>query len=339
MAELVQFDSLREKDFILKDFHFKSGESLDSLKLHVTTLGEPRRNGSEQVTNAVLLMHGTGGQGSAFLRDHFANVLFQPGQLLDINNYFIILPDGIGHGRSNKPSDGLKATFPKYGYEDMVRANYRLLTEHLRIDHLKLVSGTSMGGMHTWVWGYLYPDFMDALMPMASLPVEIAGRNRMTRRMVMDAIRLDPTWQNGNYTNQPTGLRAAIHTLLFMISVPLLWQKQAPTQKEADDMFDELVENQLKIRDANDILYQFQASWDYNPEPHLQNIVAPLLAINSADDQVNPPELRILEEKIKLVKNGRFVLIPISEKTRGHGSHSWPELWKEHLKQLLDDIA
>ena len=283
-------------------------------------------------------MHGTGGQGSAFLRDHFANVLFQPGQLLDVEKHFIILPDGIGHGRSTKPSDGEKANFPKYGYDDMVKANYRLLTEHLGVNHLRLVTGTSMGGMHSWVWGYTYPDFMDALMPMASLPVEIAGRNRMTRRMVMDAITRDPTWENGNYKTQPIGLRSAIYSLLYMISVPLLWQQQAPTQKEADMLFDELVENQLNIRDANDMLYQFQASWDYNPEPHLHKITAPLLAINSADDQVNPPELGILEEKIRLVKNGRFVLLPISEKTRGHGTHSWPELWQSHLRQLLEQI-
>ncbi|MEM7330922.1 MAG: alpha/beta fold hydrolase [Chloroflexota bacterium] len=335
MTILIEFQSKKETDYHFKDFQFKSGETLKDLRIHVTTIGRPQKNGDGIVTNAVLIMHGTGGQGTAFLRDHFANELFQPGQLLDAEKHFIILPDGIGHGRSSKPSDGLEANFPKYGYDDMVKANYRLLTEHLGVNHLKLVTGTSMGGMHSWVWGYTYPDFMDAIMPLASLPVEIAGRNRMTRRMIMDAITLDPTWQNGNYTAQPAGLRSAIYTLLFMTSVPLLWQQQAPTQKEADIMFDELVNNQLNIRDANDLLYQFQASWDYNPEPHLHQIKAPLLAINSADDQVNPPELKILEEKIERVKNGRFVLLPISEKTRGHGSHSWPALWKHHLEELL----
>lgn len=328
-----------EGDFLIRDFQFDHGQVLPELRLHYTTIGEPVRDKTGIVGNAVLILHGTGGSGQAFLRDQFAGVLFGRGQLLDATRHYIILPDGIGHGRSSKPSDGLRARFPQYAYHDMVRAQHQLLTENLDVNHLRLVMGTSMGGMHTWMWGELYPDFMDALMPLACLPVQIAGRNRMTRRMVIDAIRSDPQWQDGEYETQPQGLTSAVYTLLFMISSPLQWQQQAPTLSAADALFDELVQSRLADLDANDLLYQIDASRDYDPAPALERIKAPLLAINSADDQVNPPELRILEQEIGRVKQGRHILIPIGDKTRGHGTHSLPEIWQPYLAELLEESA
>ncbi|HXU07549.1 MAG TPA: alpha/beta fold hydrolase, partial [Blastocatellia bacterium] len=316
-------------DFTVHDFKFESGEVLPELKLHYRTLGSPKRDAAGVVRNAVLVLHGTGGSGAAFLSEQFGGELFKPGQLLDASRYFIVLPDGIGHGQSSKPSDGSHARFPHYNYNDMVTAQYRLLTEGLGVNHLRLVMETSMGGMHTWVWGEKYPEFMDALMPLASLPVQIAGRNRTMRRMVIDSIRNDPDWNNGEYKSQPRGLTAAVYTLLFMTSSPLQWQKQAPTREAADRFFDNLVSGQLRRADANDMLYAFDASRDYDPAPKLETIRAPLLAINSADDQVNPPELGIAEREIKRVKRGRFILIPISDQTRGHGTHSLPAIWKE----------
>jgi homoserine O-acetyltransferase len=324
-----------EGNFILHDFHFNNGEVLPELRLHYTTLGSPRRDASGVTRNAVLILHGTGGSGRAFLREQFAGVLFGAGQLLDANQYFIILPDGIGHGQSSKPSDGLRARFPQYGYNDMVCAQYRLLTEHLGVNHLRLVMGTSMGGMHTWLWGERYPEFMDALMPLASLPVQIAGRNRIMRRMVIETIRNDPEWRNGDYTQQPRGVIAATYIMMFMTSVPLLWQILAPTQQAADQFFDDMLRERLKQVDANDLLYCVSASHDYDPAPALEKIVAPLVAINSADDQVNPPELGVMEREMPRVKRGRYVLLPISEQTQGHRSHSFPVLWQEHLVELL----
>ncbi|MBS1788943.1 MAG: alpha/beta fold hydrolase [Acidobacteria bacterium] len=336
-ATAQQLPTPTEGDFIIRDFKFESGETLPELRLHYRTLGKPERDASGKVTNAVWIGHGTGGTGRQFLSRQFAGVLFGEGQLLDISKYFIILPDGIGHGQSSKPSDGLRAKFPKYNYNDMVTAQYRLLTEHLGVNHLRLVMGTSMGGMHTWVWGEKYPDFMDALMPLASLPVQIAGRNRYFRRMVIDSITKDPEWNNGEYKQQPRGLIAANYTLLIMSSIPLQQQKQASTREEADKMFDNAVANATNGKDANDMLYQFDASRDYNPQPLLETIKAPILAINSADDQVNPPELGVAEREIKRVKRGRFILIPISDQTRGHGTHTLPALWKQYLAELLEE--
>ncbi|MEM7031348.1 MAG: alpha/beta fold hydrolase [Chloroflexota bacterium] len=325
----------QENVFTLPDFTFNAGGHLPELNMHCTTLGQPQRDENDRVCNAVLILHGTGGSGSAFLRPQFADVLFGPGQLLDVDRYFVILPDGIGHGQSSKPSDGLRADFPKYGYRDMVQAQYRLLMEHLNVDHLRLVMGTSMGGMHTWLWGETYPDFMDALMPLASLPTQISGRNRMIRRMIIDSIQRDPAWEKGHYKTQPPGLRSAVYALLFMVSSPYQWQQQAPTLQQADALFDELVEEYLAKQDANDMLYHFRASEDYDPGPNLEQIKAPLTAINSADDQVNPPELGILEREIKRVLQGQSVLLPVTEHTRGHGTHSWPEIWQDHLAALL----
>jgi homoserine O-acetyltransferase len=328
-----------EGDFFIHDFPFKSGEHLPELKLHYTTLGNSVRDEAGVVRNAVLILHGTGGSGKGFLRDEFGGVLFGRRQPLSAAQYFVILPDGIGHGESSKPSDGLRARFPCYGYQDMVRAQHQLLVEELGVNHLRLVMGTSMGGMHTWLWGEMYPEFMDALMPLACLPVEIAGRNRMMRRMVIDAIRNSPGWRGGDYETQPRGLVSAVYTLLFMVSSPLQWQKQAPTREQADKLFDELAGKYLTDLDANDMLYQFSASWDYNPKPALGSIKVPLLAVNSADDQVNPPELGIMEEEIRRVKHGRYVLLGVDDRTRGHGTHSLAEVWQQHLADLLAESA
>jgi homoserine O-acetyltransferase len=324
-----------EADFVIRDFRFKNGESLPELKLHYRTIGEPQKDGDGRVRNAVLVLHGTTGSGASLLRESFADALFGPGKLLDAARYFMVLPDGIGHGQSSKPSDGLHARFPHYNYDDMVLAQHRLLTEKLGVNHLRLVIGTSMGGMHTWVWGETYPDFMDALMPLASLPVEIAGRNRMWRRMAMDAISNDPDWNNGEYVKQPRGLETAAYLMTIMGSAPLQMQKQAPTRDAADKLLVETVQSRLKNADANDFLYALDASRDYDPAPGLEKIRAPLTAINSADDEINPPELGILEREVRRVPKGRFVLIPINDATRGHGTHSIAEVWKEYLAELL----
>lgn len=322
-------------DFIMRDFRFKSGEVLPELRIHYRTIGTPKRDASGRALNAVLILHGTGGSGESFLTDYFAGELFGPGQLLDATRYFIILPDGIGHGNSSKPSDGLHARFPHYTYDDMVEAQERLLTEKLGVDHLRLILGTSMGGMHAWLWGERHPDFMDALMPLASLPVEIAGRNRMQRRMIIDSIRSDPGWNNGEYETQPRGLRSAVYIEIIMVSSPRRWQKEAPSREAADRLLDQMVSLRLARTDANDLLYQFDASREYNPAPDLGKIKAPLSAINSADDEINPPELGIMEKEIKRVRRGRYVLLPVSDDTRGHGTHSYPAIWKRHLAELL----
>jgi len=324
-----------EGNFVIRDFRFETGETLPELKLHYRTIGSPARDPNGTVNNGVLIMHGTTGSGRGFLTDRFAGQLFAPGQLLDASRYYIILPDAIGHGDSSKPSDGLRMRFPKYTYNDMVAAQYRLLTEHLGVHHLRLVMGTSMGGMQTWVWGTTYPEFMDALMPLASLPVEIAGRNRMMRKMIIDSIRNDPEWNNGEYRQQPRGLTGAIHVLLFMVSIPLQWQEAAPTRVTAEKFLEDSVRRYRSTLDANDMIYQFDSSRNYNPSPSLGRIKAPLFAINSADDQVNPPELGILEKEIRRVPKGRYILIPISGESRGHGTHSLPSIWGSYLEELL----
>jgi homoserine O-acetyltransferase len=324
-----------EGDVVLKNFRFTSGETLPELRLHYRTLGEPRRDAQGVVRNAVLILHGTGGTGGQFTGRTFAGELFGPGQPLDASKYYIILPDDIGHGRSSKPSDGLRAKFPRYGYVDMVEAEYRLVTEGLRVNHLRLVMGTSMGGMHTWMWGSLYPDFMDALMPLASLPTQISGRNRAWRRVVIDAIRTDPEWSNGEYTMQPQSLRTAAQMLWLVSSNPLLRQRAAPTLADADRVLDEYVANYLKTGDANNILYALEASRDYDPGPGLERIKAPLVAINTADDIINPPELQILETEIKRVPTGRAVVLPLSDRTVGHGTHTQAAVWKSYLEGLL----
>jgi len=325
------------RDYVIKNFKFESGESLPALRMHYISMGQPRRDAGGVVRNAVMVLHGTTGSSANFTTRTFAGVLFGPGQLLDTSKYFVIIPDNVGHGQSSKPSDGLRAHFPHYTYDDMVVAEYRVLTEKLKVDHLRLVMGTSMGGMHTWLWGETYPDFMDALMPLASLPVQIAGRNRMMRRMYMDSIRNDPEWNNGDYTKQPRGLADAIHILIIMGSSPLQMQKDAPDRDSADKYLEDRVARLMQEDDANDSLYQIDSSREYNPQPKLGTIKAPLLAVNSADDQINPPELGILEREIRNVPHGRAVVIPVSDATHGHGTHTWAALWKYRLAELMKE--
>ncbi|HTT01779.1 MAG TPA: alpha/beta fold hydrolase [Steroidobacteraceae bacterium] len=334
-ARAASYPSPAQADFVLKDFAFATGERLPELRIHYRTLGTAQRDARGIVTNAVLILHGTTGSGAQFIRDEFAGELFGAGQLLDAQRYFLILPDGIGHGDSSKPSDGLRARFPHYGYRDMVEAQRRLLVEGLGVNHLRLVMGTSMGGMHTWLWGELHPTFMDALMPLASLPTQISGRNRVWRRLIIDAIRHDPAWQGGNYSKQPPSLRTALEMMWLMGSNPVLRQKEAPTLARSDSVIDAYVAAGLKTADANDVLYALSASRDYDPGPHLADIRVPLVAVNSADDLINPPELGILEHEIGRVAHGRAVVIPLSEQTRGHGSHTVAGLWKQYLEELL----
>ena len=327
--------AVTEGDFLIRDFRFTSGETLPELRMHYRTLGTPRKDASGVVRNAVLILHGTGGTGAQFTSANFAGELFGAGQPLDAARYFIILPDDIGHGRSSKPSDGLRAKFPRYGYVDMVEAEYRLVTQGLGVNHLRLAMGTSMGGMHTWLWASRYPAFADAWLPLASLPTQISGRNRVWRRVVIDAIRNDPQWLNGDYTSQPQSLRTAAQMLWLMSSNPILRQNLAPTRADADRVIDQYVANYLKSGDANDLLYAFESSHDYDPGPGLEKITAPLLAINSADDIINPPELQILEREIKRVAKGRAITLPLSDKTAGHGTHTLAAVWKTHLVALL----
>lgn len=328
-----------ERDVVLRDFHFRSGETLPELVVHVRTLGTPHTDARGLVDNAVLVLHGTGGSGAQFMNARFAGELFGPGQLLDAGRYFLVLPDDIGHGRSSKPSDGLHGRFPHYRYLDMVEAERRMLVEGLGVNHLRLVLGTSMGGMHTWQWGEEQPDFMDALMPLASLPTQISGRNRVWRRVVIDAIRNDPAYVGGEYASQPPSLRTAAEVLYFMGSNVVQRQTLAPTLAQVDRVLDAHVAEYVKKNDANDVLYSLEASEDYDPGPKLEGIKAPLFAVNSADDLINPPELRILEHEIGRVPRGRAVVIPLGPATTGHGTHTSAALWKAHLSQLLLDSA
>ena len=325
-----------EGDYVSHDFHFKTGEALPELRLHYLTFGKAERDANGKVTNAVLILHGTGGSGRQFLAPQFADVLFGPGQLLDTGRYFIILPDNVGHGKSSKPSDGMHAHFPQYDYDDMVAAQHELLEKGLGVNHLRMILGTSMGCMHSWVWGETYPDFMDALMPLACLPVQIAGRNRLWRRMVTDGVRQDPEWKNGDYTTEPrAALQIGADFLMIAGSAPLLMQKNLPTRDAADKFLDDSMKRITATMDANDFLYAVSSSRNYDPEAKLGTIKAPVMFVNSADDFINPPELGIAEREIKNVKNGRFVLIPVSEQTHGHGTHTWAAVWQQYLKELL----
>jgi homoserine O-acetyltransferase len=335
-STLTQYPVPVEGDYKTKNFMFESKETLPELNLHYATIGTPHKDKNGHTDNAVLIMHGTTGTWKQFINDRFAGYLFRPGQLLDASKYFIILTDAIGHGGSSKPSNGLHMKFPKYTYNDMVRGQYLLITEGLKVDHLRLVLGTSMGAMHTWVWGYTYPNFMDALMPLASLPVEIAGRNRMMRKMAIDLIEMDPEWKNGEYTTQPKlGLSGAASSLFFMTSSPLQQQKSSPTREQADAAVLRNRERYISSLDANDVIYAFDASRYYNPSPHLSDIKAPLFAVNSADDEVNPPELGIMDKEIKKVPKGRYILLHITPETSGHGTHTNPSVWSGYLKELL----
>ena len=323
-------------DFTVRDFHFRDGESLPALRLHYTTLGQPRRDALGRVTNAVMVLHGTGGSGAQFLRPQFADVLYRPGGLLDITRWYVILPDGIGHGGSSKPSDGLHARFPHYDYADMVAAQHLLLTQGLHVDRLRLLMGTSMGCMHDFVWAETYPDFAQAVMPLACLTVPIAGRNRLWRRALMDAIVKDPDWRGGDYVKQPQGaLRTAADLLAIAGSAPLQMQTADPTPQSADAALEKAQAQTLRDTDANDLLYQVAASGDYDPSAGLERITAPLSWVNSADDFINPPELGIAQQAVTRIPKGRFVLIPASLKTHGHGTHTWAEDWSDELAALL----
>jgi len=330
--------AVTEGDYVAHDFQFKSGEKLAELRLHYRTLGKPEHDASGRVTNAVLILHGTGGSGAQFLQPQFANELFGTGQLLDTNRYFIILPDGIGHGKSSKPSDGMRAHFAQYDYDDMVAAHHLLVKEGLHVDHLRLIFGTSMGCMHSFVWGETFPDFMDALMPMACLPVQIAGRNRAWRKMTMDAIREDADWQGGEYKEEPKeAMRTAQYLLTIAGSAPILMQKNLPTREAADKYVEEM-EKRSTTLDANDLLYQVNASRNYDPSPQLEKITVPVMWINSSDDFINPPELGIAEKEVKRLKSGTFILLQNAE-THGHGTHTWAVFWKQYLQQLLEKTA
>lgn len=305
--------------------------------MHYTTFGSPKRDASGRVTNAVLLLHGTSGAGAQFLSPQFAGVLFGPGQLLDVTRYYVILPDNIGHGKSSKPSDGMHARFPQYDYDDMVTLQHELVEEGLGVNHLRLILGTSMGCMHTWIWGETYPNFMDALMPLACQPAPIAGRNRLWRKVAIDGMRNDPDWKNGEYSAEPTnGLKVAAGLFYMAVGAPLEMQNKSPTRQASDAAEDSFVKQFVEEHDANDLLHAVSASWNYDPSQKLEKIVAPVMFVNSADDFINPPELGIAEREIKRVQKGKFVLIPISDQTHGHHTYGHAVLWQQCLKELLE---
>jgi homoserine O-acetyltransferase len=327
-ATAADYPVPKEGNWTAKDFKFHTGEVMPELRLHYTTVGEPSGQ-------PVLILHGTTGSGPSMLTPAFAGELFGPGQPLDAARYFIVLPDAVGHGKSAKPSDGMRAKFPRYNYDDMVAAQYRLVSEGLGIGHVRLVLGNSMGGMHAWIWEVAYPDFMDALVPMASQPSEMSSRNWMMRRLIIDAVRNDPEWNNGNYTTQPRALKAA--NVFYGIATnggTLAYQMMAPTREKADKLLDDRLTAPFTA-DANDTLYQWDSSRDYNPSPRLERIQAMLLAINAADDERNPPETGIMERELKQVKNGKLYLIPASNDTRGHGTTGMAKFWAPQVRELL----
>jgi homoserine O-acetyltransferase len=326
-----------QQDVILKDFHFRDGSVLPTLRIHVTTLGAPHRNARGEIDNAIMVLHGTGGTGKQFLSPQFADELYGSGQPLDIGRYWIILPDNIGHGGSSKPSDGLRMHFPRYDYDDMVQAQHRMLTQGLGIAHMRLIMGTSMGCMHSFVWGESYPGFARALMPLACEPIEIAGLNRMWRQLAINGIEADPAWRGGNYTSEPTaGLRVAESLLFVAGAAPLLYQSQYPTRVAASAFAEDRVASAIRTLDANDLIYQLDASRDYNPWPKLERISVPVSWINSADDFINPRNLPVPEQALKRMPAARFRLIPETPETHGHGTHTWARFWKGDLSALLE---
>jgi homoserine O-acetyltransferase/O-succinyltransferase len=329
--------NLQEGDFIIKDFRFASGEAIAELKLHYRTLGTARRNDAGEIINGVVLLHGTSGSGADWLRPSLANELFGPAQPLDATKYFIILPDGIGRGGSSKPSDGLRAKFPHYRYHDIVTSEHRLVTEHLKVRHLRLVLGSSMGGMHSWMWGYMFPDLMDGVVPIASQPIQVSGKNWVQRRVAIEAIRNDPDWNGGNYTKNPSHYIYTVPYGFVQTENVVQIQTMAPTQAAADALYDKLLE-EAKKRDANDVLWGIEAVKDYDPGPHLEKIKAPLLAINFGDDGTNAPELGTLEAGIKRIKNARYVIVPGTKETHGHFTHLRAAFWKQHLAGFMNEI-
>lgn len=325
----------QEGDFMVRDFTFGSGETLAEVRLHYTTLGTPHRDAKGEIDNAVMVLHGTGGSGKSFLVPVFADELYGPGQPLDIAKTFVILPDNIGHGASSKPSDGLRMAFPRYDYDDMVALQHRLLVDGLGVTRLKLILGTSMGCMHAFVWGETYPGFAEHLAPLACNTVALAGRNRMWRKMAIDAIRNDPAWKGGDYTAQPmAGIRTVADLLILAGANPLALQAQLPTREATDKALDQSFARASRI-DANDALYYIESSRDYDASPALEKITVPVLWVNSADDFINPPELGLAEQMVKRMPRARFVLIPTSTETRGHGTHTAAKFWKADLVQLM----
>jgi homoserine O-acetyltransferase len=325
-----------EGDFTTPAFSLTSGRSLPELRMHYRTLGQPRRGADGRVENAVLLLHGTGGTGGQFLSPQFAGELFGAGQPLDIARFYIIMPDNLGHGGSSKPSDGQRARFPEYGYADMVEAQRRLLVDGLGVDRVRLMLGTSMGCMHIFVWAETHPDFADALMPMACQPTAIVGRNRLWRTMLKDAIRSDPTWAGGDYTAQPVeGLRTAVDLLLLAGSAPMAMQQDLATPAAVDEWLSQQQARRLPALDANDLWYQVNASFDYDPSAGLERITAPMTWINSADDFINPPELGLAERFLPRIAGVRYRLVPNSVGGKGHGTHTWAVFWKDDLAALL----
>lgn len=336
-APALAAPAVSEGDYVVRDFRFQSGETLPELRIHYRTLGQPHRNARGEIDNAVMILHGTGGSGAQFLRPQFADILFAPGGELDPAKYFIILPDGIGHGGSSKPSDGLRARFPHYDYDDMVAAQHALLVQGLGVKSLRLLFGTSMGCMHAFVWGETHPGFARAMMPMACQPTAIAGRNRLWRKMVMEAITSDPGYNGGDYTTQPlAGLRTAQSLLMIAGSAPMAMQAQFPTPEAADKYLADTLPPAVARLDANDLLYQVNASRNYDPSARLELITVPVTWINSADDFINPPELGLAEQFAPRLKNGRYLLIPNSPDGKGHGTHTWAKFWKDELKALLE---
>lgn len=326
----------KEGDVAIRDFRFRSGEVMPMVRMHYATLGTPHRNAKGEIDNAVMVLHGTGGSGKQFLQPQFADELYGPGQPLDIDRYYIILPDNVGHGGSSKPSDGLRMKFPQYDYADMVELQHRMLTDGLGIRKLRLIMGTSMGCMHGFIWGETYPDFAEALMPLACQPVEIAGLNRMWRQMLIDGIKADPAWLDGEYKSQPKlGLRTAASLSVVAGGAPLNLQKNYPTRDAAATYARERVDRDIASRDANDMIYQFESSRTYNPWPGLERITAPMTWINSADDFINPRNLSYPEQAVKRMPNARFRLIAESDETRGHGTHTWAVNWKADLIELI----
>ena len=338
-ARAANYPQPVQGDYVIRNFAFAGGEVLPELKLHYFTLGNPTRDASGRVTNAVLLLHGTSGKGTNFLTDGFAGELFGTGQPLDAGRFYIIVPDNLGHGKSTKPSDGLRAKFPRYGYADMVAAQRRLVTDGLGVRHLRLIVGTSMGGMHAWMWAVNEPDFMDAVLPLVCLPDQIAGRNRMERRLIVDAIRNDPEWIGGDYATQPQGLITALRMVVIGAGSVKRFYLEAPTQEATDRLLDRQVQQRLQGADANDFVYAWEASRDYDPGPGLGRIRAAVTAVNFQDDERNPPELGIMERAIKRVARGKYVLVPAGERTRGHGSFYDAGLWKAELAELLAQTA
>ena len=335
----LTFPNQTDGFFVISDFRFQSGEALTELRLQYLTLGTPKRDNSGRVVNAVLMLHGTTSTSRHFLKQTVAGELFGEGQPLDATRYFIILPDDIGHGGSSKPSDGLRSRFPHYGYHDSVTAQFRLVTEHFGIDHLRLLFGYSMGGMQAWLWAERYPKFMDCLLPLACQPVQIAGRNLIFRRMITQAIRSDPAWQCGEYRSAPQAWLPASLIFTIMTDSPVSLQAEAPTRESAEALFDTIAKNAAKTFDANDLLSWLEASWDYDPEPDLHTIKARVLAVNFADDMINPPNLGIMERALERVADGRYVLIPESDKTKGHQTVFLAAVWKTYVRELLESIG